>query len=576
MGGSAARGERVQGGNPVEFPGQKKQQRFRMRGIKKASAGVQERLRRNLDILLDDPHATLPEVTGPTKKGFFSRDRMKGALKEIEKVLRKRENRKWLQKRMTRQGGDGIAKAYAGSLMAAHEEEISTVSVFNDQLYGSASFVQRGKGTRLSMVGVQNHSNPKIRLLAWLEMAKGGYWFFSWSKGFVCTGVDPAPPVEWLAEALRGAPVAFTEPEGGGEGLWVSKGMDTDSVGSVGIDHLLLKFTNGIDIALALADLRSLKDSFVISAASTMVPTNNLGGLLQAEIHCAPEGFDGDIPDAASEAMGAVVDRWLGLNLEDGVLAADIHDAFATQLTEGYLIGRRYFPADAGAEFIEELQGGALEKEAVEALLDVLEDGVRVDASGEGHTLASSLVRLETGTANSLLTATWDEYGLDLLEVLFDITGDEAEQIQSKQARGRGFGNFLRRLDEQQSGVRKQRKFPWGDGVLPTPLDFADQLVRRGRIDGLGPTISMARKAGSDVDLAMGWAWLVVHGKGDGEAWHFESDTRDKGGDWAPPLERLWEAAEHLLGEDGETSGYIEAMEDLRRATGTIAELPEP
>ena len=148
----------MQGGNPVEFPGQKKQQRFRMRGIKKASAGVQKRLRRNLDILLDDPHATLPEVTGPTKKGFFSRDRMKGALNDIEKVLRKRENRKWLQRRMTRQGGDAIAKAYAGSLMAAHEEEISTVSVFNDPLYGSASFVQRGKGTRLSMVGVQNHS----------------------------------------------------------------------------------------------------------------------------------------------------------------------------------------------------------------------------------------------------------------------------------------------------------------------------------------------------------------------------------------------------------------------------------
>ncbi len=565
----------MQGGNPVEFPGQKKQQRFRMRGIKKASAGVQKRLRRNLNVLLDDPHATLPEVTGPTRKGF-GRDRMKGALNEIEKVLRKRENRKWLQKRMNKQGGDAIAKAYAASLIAAHEEDISTVSVFKDQLYGSASFVQRGKGTRLSMVGIQNHSNPKLRLLTWLEMAKRGYWFFSWSKGFVCTGIDSSPPVEWLAEALRSAPVEFTEPKGGGEGLWLSKGLDADAVGSVGTDHLLLKFTNGIDVALALTDLRSLKDSFVISAASTMVPTNGLGGLLQAEIHCAPEGFEGDIPEAASEAMGAVVERWLGLNLEDTALATEIHNAFATQLTDGYLIGRRYFPEDAGAEFTEELQGGALEKEAVTALLDVLEDGVRVDASGEGHTLASSLVRLETGTANSLLSGTWDDYGLDLLESLFDITGDKAERIQSKQARGRGFGNFLRRLDEQQSGVRKQRKFPWRDGVLPTPLDFANQLVKRGRIDGLGPTTSMARKAGKDVDLAMGWAWLVVHGKGEGEAWHFESDTRDKGGDWAPPLEQLWKAAEQLLGEDGDASGYIEAMEELRRATGTMAELPEP
>jgi len=563
----------VQGGNPVEFPGQKKRQRFRMRGIKKASSGVQKRLRRNLDILLEDPHSTLPDVTGPTRRGL-SRDRMKGALNEIEKVLRKRENHSWLQKRMARQGGDAIAKAYAGSLLAAHEDDISTVSVFKDDLYGSASFMQRGKGARLNMVGIQNHSNSKLRLLTWMEMAKRGYWFFSWSKGFVCTGIEPAPPVEWLAEALRGTHVDFTEPKDEG-GLWMSKGLNADAVGSVGTDHLLLKFNNGTEVAIALSDLRSLKDSFVISAATMMVPTS-VGPLVEVEVYCAPEGFGGDIPDAASEAMTAVVDRWLDMKLEDAALAANIHGAFASQLTDGFLIGRRYFPADAGAEFIEELQGGLLEKEAVTALLDVLEDGIRVDSDGEGHTLASPVVWLETGTANSLLTATWNEYGLDLLESLFDMTGDDAERVHSKQARsGRAFGNFLRRLDEQQSGVRKQRKFPWRDGVLPTPLDFANQLVKRGRIDGLGPTTSMARKAGSDVDLAMGWAWLVVHGKGEGEAWHFEPDTRDKGGDWAPPLERLWNAAEQLLEDDGGTSGYIEAMEGLRRATGTIAELPE-
>ena len=230
----------MQGGNPVEFPGQKKQQRFRMRGIKKASSGVQKRLRRNLDILLEDPHSTLPDVTGPTRRGL-SRDRMKGALNEIEKVLRKRENHSWLQKRMARQGGDAIAKAYAGSLLAAHEDDISTVSVFKDDLYGSASFMQRGKGARLNMVGIQNHSNSKLRLLTWMEMAKRGYWFFSWSKGFVCTGIEPAPPVEWLAEALRGTHVDFTEPKDEG-GLWMSKGLNADAVGSVGTDHLLLKF----------------------------------------------------------------------------------------------------------------------------------------------------------------------------------------------------------------------------------------------------------------------------------------------------------------------------------------------
>ena len=171
----------------------------------------------------------------------------------------------------------GLERFEDADLFAAHEEDLSTVSVFKDQLYGGASFVQRGKGARLSMVGIQNHLNPKLRLLTWLEMAKRGYWFFSWSKGFVCTGIEPTPPVEWLAEALRGAPVEFTEPKGGGEGLWMSKGLDADAVGSVGIDHLLLKFTNGIDVALALADLRSLKDSF-LATTSLALSTWSSGG----------------------------------------------------------------------------------------------------------------------------------------------------------------------------------------------------------------------------------------------------------------------------------------------------------
>ncbi|GIS29339.1 MAG: hypothetical protein Ct9H90mP1_0670 [Methanobacteriota archaeon] len=32
----------------------------------------------------------------------------------------------------------------------------------------------------------------------------------------------------------------------------------------------------------------------------------------------------------------------------------------------------------------------------------------------------------------------------------------------------------------------------------------------------------------------MGWAWLVVHDKTESDAWRFDEESRDKGGDWVP------------------------------------------
>ena len=69
----------------VEFPGGQKR-RIRMRGTKKASGSIQKKLRRNLNVLLEEPHSILPDITGPTSRGLIFGDKMKRCLKEIEKV----------------------------------------------------------------------------------------------------------------------------------------------------------------------------------------------------------------------------------------------------------------------------------------------------------------------------------------------------------------------------------------------------------------------------------------------------------------------------------------------------------
>ena len=89
----------------VRFPGDRnRRKKVRVRGIKQASKEIQRRLETNLDRLLDDPEAFVPEITGELGKiSFFGhRDKMAMTLREIEIVATKRNDHRWLKKRMVK------------------------------------------------------------------------------------------------------------------------------------------------------------------------------------------------------------------------------------------------------------------------------------------------------------------------------------------------------------------------------------------------------------------------------------------------------------------------------------------
>ena len=87
-------------------------------------------------------------------------------------------------RRMMSKRADVVAKAWAGSILAAQEEQHTTVSTFNHPLFGAASYVRRGDARASVFAGIQNQQNPRLRLLPWEEHAKRGRWFFSWRGGF--------------------------------------------------------------------------------------------------------------------------------------------------------------------------------------------------------------------------------------------------------------------------------------------------------------------------------------------------------------------------------------------------------
>ena len=559
----------------VSFPGDKnRRKKVRMRGIKKASKEIQHRLDRNLEELLEDPEIFVPEIRGEVDSSFFTKDRMARTLKELSVVASKRNDPRWLRKRMGKKGGDPVCRALAGSLLAASEEDRSTVAVFKNPVFGVASYIRRGSGKQSHLAGIQNHTHPKMRLLVWDEHAKAGQWFFSWDGGFVFTGRTPSPPTEWVDWSLDNSSIELS----GDEVRW-SKGLDERTVSEGELTEagwLRMEFVDGTAVGISQTALAKTEEQFAQSVAWGMLPPR-LNEVASVEWMWRPEGWpeDRDLPGEGVERLEEVLGAWLGLALEDSVLARSCRSSILNSINDGYVVGSHWFAEEAREDFLEHMTGTAEERDALACILDSLGSGVHVRTDGVVLEIEDDVVRFEDSACHPNLVALWPEHGLTVLEEMYGLVGEEAEGVLSKQERRKqGFGAFLRELEDSRSTARRLERLPWDAGALPGPLAFADDLVRQAVDSGVASTVSKARK-GKDLDMAMGWAWLNVHDRTESDAWRFDEASRDKGGDWVPALQALWDAAEDLLLNDNEDSvrDYEAAMKWLAEVSGS-GELP--
>jgi len=551
------------GPSKVEFPGQKKQ-RMRARGTKRASAGVLKRLEKNLSDLLDDPHSLMPVIAYTTNRGWFRKDPVKKSLNECAKVIAKKNDLKWLSKRMTRKIGDGPARALAGSLHAAHDDERSMVAVFDHPIFGTSSFVRRGLAKPTHLVSFQNHGHPRQRLLAWEEHAKNGWWFFSMEEGgIICTGAKAKPPEGWLEGGLSDAPMKFTRRDGvhcsPSAGPEQSEGVHF----MVGDSHIILDENDLSGVAE--------EESVARSVALRMMPPR-LVDFAKVEWNWRPEGWpeDKDLPAASQEKVDEIIEAWLNLAVTDSQLTKALRKALCLNMSEGCIIGERWWAMEDRESMIDAFNGSPPEKAALDLILSeaLEESGLHIRGDGSFEELEDNVLRIEEAACHPNLVALWPQWGELVLEEIYGITGDEADAIVEKQTkRKQGFGAFLKKMEVERAEHVMLSRFPWNAGDMDGLCGRADELVRKARIEGVGSTITMAKKGKTPTEEAIGWAWINVHDRAESEGWHFGSDARDKGGDWVPALKALFEASA-VLAEGGSSDDYIEAMRAFAARSG--------
>ena len=289
----------------VQFPGDKNRKRkVRVRGIKKASKQIQQRIDHNLETLLDNPEVFVPDIE--CELGKPRRDMLAATLRDIDSISKKRHNRRWLSRRMGKRRGNVVGRALAGSLLAAGEADTSTVSVYNSPIYGASSFIRRGNGKQSHMVGIQNFTHPRLRLLVWDDHAKAGWWFFSWDGGFVCSGQKAVAPAEWIDESLNKSSIDLT-----GEEIRYSKGLDEEVVenGEFSDSGWLKLDFEGVKVGITGAALAKTGDEpFVPSIALGMMPPK-MSAVAEADWMWRPVGWpaERELPAEAREKLEEVL-----------------------------------------------------------------------------------------------------------------------------------------------------------------------------------------------------------------------------------------------------------------------------
>ena len=552
----------------VEFPGQKRQ-RMRMRGTKQANLDTQKRLRKNLDTLLEEGETLLPAMTWTGKLKWGRTDPVTKTLRDLRKVLDKRHDRKWLAKRMMAKRGDDVGKALAGSLMAAHDEDISLVGNYSHQSFGKASYVRRGDGKVAYQAGIQNHHMPTLRMLPWEDHARKGYFFFSWKGGFVCTGPEPEIPEGWLDDVLKRSRFNFTN-EGN---IWATEGLEINNVAEdemSGGGYLVMNFIDGSKVAIGFDKLETAKGktSFIHDLALSMLPPN-LSTVMTPDAIWFPEGAS---RDGARDALDRVLDAWMGLTLNEGSISKRAKLAVLHNLNDGFIVGEKWF--DSADAAVQELNGSSSEKElALMLMQEASGSGIRISKGGEINERGGDALEIAATSCNDVLSGLWEEHGLAGL-VGIGIDEDEAEDLWMAQCnKKRAFGKFLKDIESQRSKADITKKFPYRKGKVPGPVGMIHDLTITGLVEGMGKAEKMALSKKSDIDEeAASWAWLIAAGKSGGQEWQFSSNARDKGSAWSPAAIEVWNAGKSLV--NGDEVDYKACLEKLRASSGQIENLP--
>ena len=504
----------------------------RVRTFARTAPKSQEKnLIENAKKLRDNPFVILPDCKDESCNKYFMKIR-----RRIEKIIRYKDDADRLEKFSNKKGLDG---AIAGTLSLAISGKAPYLGVLKYPT-GDITFAQRGKADKEKLIGVQRFDEPILRLLGIKDLAfKKKLFVYSWNSGFVCTGLKPEPPKEFVSFIANKLALSFKN------NIIFCKHVNPHKVENKEFlkEYYIRIHWISADVIIAICEdctksskntmftiskymlAPDLSDDFEIDIIAEVVKHKDTN--IKQETKYIQEYLSGKLTDL----------DFINKNVKN-------QEEMIKQSEEKILVlnGVSYGSDIQG--FLRVLKPNKHEKAALEFILDKIEEPLIVTEI----------------TPNKLLEMYWDSFGK---EFIFSIIDDEK------------MADSFFNLDDTPSNILplvfdyKKRQdillqLPHYNS-LPPLARFADNVARTYKTFGKKNAIAEIKKRlDSSKGRSLAYAFLLALNKGEDTKWQYSKQEIEYG-------DFLKEYAKNLL--DAKPNNYNKALQNLLTASGSTEKI---
>jgi len=507
-----------------------KKYRFRRLGIGTGTKVQQANLRALAKEMAEDPGILIPECAGKCARC---------PVKKLESGLRKvqayRKNHGALQK-LTSRGGN-LERAYAAMLMIALEE--TPIMFATAKLpTGDVGFTVRGKARKEFLIGLQHFDDPKLRLLAYSELAmKNKVHIYSSDENIICGGRTPHYPKELVSEVISGSNYTLARSQSG-----------------YGCEHAASGYALRVEIVSAGMTIQicracsSQKTNILAELSSRVIarkPESDFRIALEHGIECK-KGHDCTLSSSPVDSSG-IVKRYRAGQLSDRGMIDEyektVREAFGRYGTAIFILGNTCYENDHAA-FIKALGPSETEEAALTRVLKS----------------AQCPVVMDSATPNAVLSLFWEKQGANAIHA---VTGDKELArsffLETKNS-GKTPVQILREAALRSRSKEALSKLPEFKSLGKLGR-YSDDIARTHRALGREEALKKVGSLQDDTKArSLNCGFLIAMGALKGKEWQFSKEEQDYG-------RYLADFAACLLNSKPE--GYSDALQNLLSAAGT-------
>ncbi len=501
------------------------------KGPKRASKVEEQRLIQRAKNIKENPSIVIPECKNNCFLCKFGR---------VKRWVKKLEGAKEDKKKLERYSKKGpkLTRAVAATMLLANEGKAKLLATTKTPK-GSISYAKRGDAGAKYLAGIQHFNDPLLRLMAYHDYAKKGFYIYSWKGNLVCTGKVDAPPKGYIRERVSSSNYQFNEKKKGYSCVhidkettyftltWLSPGLTFRVCERCAHDgsNLFIHLSSGI-ASPNNEKLFQFKGNYLMGCKSDCDKCITLGNRTPVKDSTKKQYFSGSISDKA------LIEKIVSENR-----------SALKKNSEVFAVGEMCYGKDANS-FLNSLKYEEWEK-------DILKRALKLKGP----------VLLEQGTVNELLEMVWEKHASELLGVMLDDEATVEDLIKEGEKEHKIPRDIIRQARKKKTELDELSALP-SFRELPRRGKFTHDLILHYKTGGPEEALNYIKEINPrDTRMkALAYGFLSAIGRSESHRWKYDDNEVETGEFLSSYFEGLFESS----GND-----YAHKLQELLKMSGS-------